>query len=300
MHLRKRSAKVKAKPEAEPGAPLMASHLGAAAEPLVPSARSVRGAEIIREIAIGGLAGLLGGLLVVGLGGRLFMRVAALIDPSSVGSLTSFGNRIGDITLGGTLGFVMFFGLFVGAYAAVLWVIVAVWIPGRGLARGLATSVVAVSVASFFVIRADERDFRVLDPPSASIAMLIVLVAVFGSVIALADGRLRHWLPAIDPASPWVPGYLGLTIVGLLLAPLPVGAYFIRGESASFRPPVEVGAPLLVVGVATVVWWAMRIRDGRSQPPTALVALARSALAIAVVQGVMRLTAEASAILGSS
>jgi hypothetical protein len=44
----------------------------------------------------------------------------------------------------------------------------------------------------------------------------------------------------------------------------------------------------------------MRIRDGRSQPPTALVALARSALAIAVVQGVMRLTAEASAILGSS
>lgn len=49
-----------------------------------------------------------------------------------------------------------------------------------------------------------------------------------------------------------------------------------------------------------IVRGAMRIRDGRSQPPTALVALARSALAIAVVQGVMRLTAEASAILGSS
>jgi len=57
----------------------MARHLSAVAEPLVPSARSVRGAEIIREIAIGGLAGLLGGLLVVRLGGRLFMRVAALI-----------------------------------------------------------------------------------------------------------------------------------------------------------------------------------------------------------------------------
>jgi hypothetical protein len=278
----------------------MTSHVGAVAEPLVPGARSVRAAEIVREIAIGGLAGLFGGLVVVGIGGRIFMRVAAQIDPSSVGSLTSNGNRVGEITAGGTLGFVVFAGFLFGAYAAVLWVTVSPWLPGRGVIRALASGAVAVALGSFFVIRADERDFRVLDPPSASIAMLVVIVAVLGAVIALTDDRFGRRLPAIDPATPWVPGYLAVVVLGLLVAPVLISAYFMRGESASFRPPVEVGAPLVLVGIATVVWWTMRVWNGLGRPPAALVAVARIALFVAIIQGVLRLTAEASAILGSS
>lgn len=128
----------------EPGlARLKAPDASILAQPLVSSARSVRAAEIVRKVAIGGLAGLLGGLLVVGLGGRVFMRVAALIDPSSTASLTSNGNRIGDITVGGTISFVLFAGALFGVYAAVLWVTVAPWIPGRGMIRALANGVVA-------------------------------------------------------------------------------------------------------------------------------------------------------------
>jgi hypothetical protein len=267
------------------------------APPLVSSARSVRAAEIVREIAIGGLSGLIGGLLIVGVGGRLFMRIAALLDPTSVGSLTSNGNRIGDITAGGTVGFVVFGGLVFGAYAAVLWVVVSPWIPGRGLGRALASGVVAVALASFFVIRADERDFGVIDPPGASVAMLIVVVAVLGAVVALADERLRRRLPTTDPASPWALGYLAVTLLGVLVVPIVVGAYFSRGESGAFEPAVAVGAAVIVVGIITAIWWAIRIRDGRSRPSNAMVVAARCALLIAVVAGLLRLATEVSAIV---
>jgi hypothetical protein len=276
----------------------MAIEAGGASAPL-PSARSVRAAEIVREIAIGGLACLVGGLLIVGLGGRLFMRIAALIDPSSVGSLTSNGNRIGDITVGGTLGFVVFFGLGFGAYGAVLWVAVSQWIPGRGASRALGSGAIAVGLASFFVVRPDERDFRVLEPPGASVAILIAIVAVLGAVIALTDDRLRRRLPTTDPASPWVPGYLALFGLGLLVAPVLVGAYFSHGEAGTFEPPIAVGAALVVVEVTTAIWWAIRVRDGRNRPPTAMVMVARCALLIAVVVGLLRLLTDVSAIVAT-
>ena len=39
--------------------------------------------EVLREITRGGLAGLLAGILVAGVGGRLVMRLAALLVPES-------------------------------------------------------------------------------------------------------------------------------------------------------------------------------------------------------------------------
>jgi len=44
--------------------------------------------EILREITRGGVAGLIAGVLVAGVGGRLVMRLAALLVPESAGSLT--------------------------------------------------------------------------------------------------------------------------------------------------------------------------------------------------------------------
>ena len=54
----------------------------------------LRADVVIREAAIGGIAGLIAGALVFGLGGRLFMRIAAIIDPAAAGLTTSNGNRI--------------------------------------------------------------------------------------------------------------------------------------------------------------------------------------------------------------
>ena len=64
--------------------------------------------EMLRDIARGGISGAIVGVVVGGLGGRLMMRLAAILHPDAVGALTENGNRIGDITMGGTLFLVLF------------------------------------------------------------------------------------------------------------------------------------------------------------------------------------------------
>ena len=64
--------------------------------------------DIFRDIARGGITGLIVGLVGVGIGGRIVMRLAALLVPELVGEFTENGFRIGDITPGGSLGLVVF------------------------------------------------------------------------------------------------------------------------------------------------------------------------------------------------
>jgi hypothetical protein len=207
---------------------------------------------------------------------------------------------VGEITIGGTVAFILFAGLLFGAYAGILWVTVAPWVPGKGLARALATGLLAVAIASFFVVRSDERDFQLLQPPGPSIVMLIVIVASLGAVIAVADDRLRRRLPDIDPADPLRPAYVALTGLGLLVAPIIIAAYFLQGESPAFRPPAEVGLGLLVVGILTLGWWMTRVRDGTTRPPLWMTVAARGALGAAMFLGTMRLLEEASTILSGA
>jgi hypothetical protein len=251
--------------------------------------------ELVREIAIGGLAGLVGGVVVVGAGGRVLLRIVAAIDPTATGRLTSSDNRIGDVTLDGTVGFILFAGLLFGAAAGVIWVVVGSWIPGHGWRRWLASGVVAAAVASIFVVRAGERDFQILDPATVVAGMFVGLIALLGAFVAATDERLRRSLPAVDSGSVGaLSGYGVIVLLGLLLSPLAVIPFFV--SDSSFRPPVEIGLSLVVVGLATLAWWVLRAREGLAQPPAALVAVGRGALAVAVVLGFVRLATEFSGI----
>ena len=99
--------------------------------------------EILREITRGGLAGLIAGIFVAGIGGRLVMRLAALLVPESAGNLTENGNRIGDITAGGTFALILFVGLFFGVAAGSLWVVLRPWLPTTSSARALVSVPIA-------------------------------------------------------------------------------------------------------------------------------------------------------------
>lgn len=103
--------------------------------------------EVLRDIARGGISGMLVGIVVGGLGARVMMRGVAILHPDAVGELTENGNRIGDITVGGTL-FLVLFGLISGALAGALWVIVSPWIPGPTALRALLTAGVAIAVGT--------------------------------------------------------------------------------------------------------------------------------------------------------
>ena len=63
-------------------------------------------AELVREFAVGGLAGVVSGFLVAGVGGRLAMRLIAMVAPDNrIGLRTEGGAIVGEVTLSGTVDF---------------------------------------------------------------------------------------------------------------------------------------------------------------------------------------------------
>ncbi len=93
------------------------------------------GFAVGRRIGIAGLAALLGGVLVLGAGGRLAMRLsgamAIINDPGTRLRLTGDGFRIGVITIDGSLGLVIFGGVFGSLIAAGYWALLKPHLPGR-------------------------------------------------------------------------------------------------------------------------------------------------------------------------
>ena len=86
---------------------------------------------------IGMVGGVVGGLLAAGAGGRLAMRLLAVTaGDGAQGRITEADEVVGEITVGGTVGFVVFGGLFAGLVCAVIYLLLRKWLPS-GLVGGL-------------------------------------------------------------------------------------------------------------------------------------------------------------------
>lgn len=245
--------------------------------------------EILRDIARGGLASLVVGLLVAGIGGRVVMRIATLLHPDAVGAFTENGNRVGDITLGGSAG-VILIGLFLGPFAGVVWVVVRPWIPRAGMGRALLTMPIAVALGSLMLIQAENPDFRILDHDPVVVATLVALVALIGLSIALVDDWLEPRLPRSARAQARSTiAYVILSFIGgVLVLPFVVAGFFQPGL-------VPVGVALVVVGFSTLALWSLRARG--AAPPRRLTFIGRSALFAAVVFGFAATVSEISGAL---
>ncbi len=268
-------------------------------------ARRLRAAEITRDIAIGGLASLIAGILVVGVGGRLVMRLIAALNPEATGLLTTAGATIGEITTGGTMFFVVMFGSLAGGMVGVVWAIVSPWIPGGGLVRAVASALVAIAIGSFLVVRTDEGDFGKVAPPAA-IALLVALFGILGLAVAVFDERLRRRLPPASASSTASQvAYIVLDAIGLVFLTLVVSAYFTHGtfpteSGEGFSPPVEIGIAIVVVAVATVISWGSRVLEHPLALSRSVTVIGRGALAAAVALGAIRLAGEVSGILAAA
>jgi hypothetical protein len=247
----------------------------------------------LREIARGGIAGVIAGAVVAGVGGRVVMRLAAVAVPESAASFTENGFVIGSITPAGSLGLIAFgtvTGLIVGAF----WVAVAPWIPGTGVRRALATMPLAVAVGGVGLVDGSNSDFRVLQNDPLVVAMLLGLVAAVGFVVALADDVLDRWLPAVAGGRRGVVAvYAILTTIGAFVT-LPILA---GGLFTGAPPRMAMGLALVVAGGATLVWWKRRL-DGLAAPSERLTLVARLALVAVVILGLIDLLPEVSEALG--
>ena len=139
------------------------------------------------------VAGVAAGVLAAGAGGRLVMRLLAATSPDAHGSLTEAGEKIGEITVGGTLGFIFFTGVPAGFLSGALYALVAPVLP-RGRAAGMTLGVLLLVLAATRIepLRSDSVDFLLLDP---------AWLAVLGfSVLALFQGMLVAALAPTPPA----------------------------------------------------------------------------------------------------
>ncbi len=259
------------------------------------SATFSRSGEVLRDIARGGITGAIVGIVVGGLGGRLIMRIAAILHADAVGAVTENGNRIGEITLGGTL-FLAVFGLIFGVLAGAVWVIVSPWIPGRGSVRAVLTAGVAIAIGTPLLIIGRNPDFVILDHDASVVALLVALVGTFGLAVAILDGWLDRRLPhAANGRKGPTAFYAIVTLLGAVTV-LPF-LLLLLFTSDEYALPLRAGYALFLVGLCSAIWWGLRIR-GRGGPPRGLVLAARGALLVAVILGVLTTLPHLSQALG--
>jgi hypothetical protein len=232
------------------------------------------------------------GVLVGGLGGRLFMRVSGAIAPRFVqGASTEAGNRVGEITFDGTLGLVVFVGIIVGIVGAVLYVVMRPWLRWAGPLRGLVFGVVlfAVGSATSDVLNPDNQDFFILGNELLNVVMIMALFLGYGVVIEWMFARLAGRLPPNDERADRARFfYVLITGFGLVVGvPLTAMLLFTR-EGCDCTPPVLASAFVAVAAAGTVASWASGIKPDRQRIARAAPMMGYTGLAGAALFGLMR------------
>ena len=141
-------------------------------------------------------AGLVAGVLVAGAGGRLVMRLLALTSSEVEGSFTEAGETVGDISLDGTIGLILFGGVPAGLLSGLLYLLVRPALP-RGRAGGLVLGAMLLVLAGTRIdpLRSDNFDFGLLGPAWLAVLAFTALALLHGLVVvALAE----RWAPRTD------------------------------------------------------------------------------------------------------
>lgn len=253
--------------------------------------------ELLRDVFSGGLAGLIAGLVFLGVGSRLVMRAVALLNPDSRSLITDNGNVIGEITAGGTADLVIGTGLFGGLIAGALWVLVRDWLPAHFGVRIPLAGVLAALLGSFVIVSNDNEDFHRLDDAAIlNIAMFVGIIGLAGAGTAALDAYVRPRLPA---GRAWARVYAPL----ILLAGLPtllilIVAFLLGDDESDNQPPRVAGLFLVTVGLATCAGWRryFRTAEGASVAPWRQLAV-KAALAAAALFAALDLAGEINAIL---
>jgi len=213
---------------------------------------------LARHIAVGGMAGVIAGLAAGGVGGRVFMRIAgAAAADVAQGRTTEAGFRVGEVTLGGSIGLIIFIGVISGAAGAVFYLIFRPWLSWAGRWRGAAFGVVlfAATSATSDMLNPDNPDFRILRNELLLVPLIATMFWGFGLLIDWLFGRLDRALPpALARHDPVRFFYLGLVGFGMLLSAIvPMALY--GGETCSCDPPYTASIFVTVAAVATAIWW---------------------------------------------
>jgi len=213
----------------------------------------VRIPELVREIAAGSLSGILVGIIVGGLGSRLVMRLAAIAAGSAAqGITTSNGNRVGEITVAGTIALILFGGVFAGMFGGLLYAALRPWLAPFGRWRSLIFGLGLLGLSGSLILDQANSDFIILRPPLLNVAMFAALFVIFGIALVPAFDRALRALAGGSLISG------ALALLGALVAALFVGLGLVSGLSALTSAPTSVELITLLALVLIVAAFAAR------------------------------------------
>jgi hypothetical protein len=188
---------------------------------------------LARWAAVAVASGLLAGLLAAGAGGRLVMRLLALTSTESLGQLTEAEAIIGEISVEGTLGFLIFVGLPFGFVSGLVYLAVGRLLPGGWIGGSLfGLLLLVLGSTRTDPLRSENLDFNLVGPDWLAVAAFVAL-AVFHGMLVVALGRRLSlaWLPSEGPPLPerWrahtrFGGRLAVVVAALLALPGFLGA----------------------------------------------------------------------------
>jgi hypothetical protein len=214
------------------------------------------------------------GILAAGAGGRLVMRLLAVTAGSAAqGRITEAEEAVGRITVNGTIGFVLFTGLFVGLFTGFLYLLVRRFLPA-GRAGGLVYGALLLVLAATRLdpLRPGNPDFDLVGPGWVSVAAFTAVALLQGALVTALAGRLSRAVPLLGSGPRAIVAYAPL----LLLLPL--------GSATLLLPVVGVIAVLVSqVPAVSAAWRDPRMVTAGRIALVALVVVALPGFASAVV-----------------
>lgn len=154
---------------------------------------------VARRFATATLAGGGAGLLMAGPGGRLVMRLLAVTaGDEAQGKLTEAEQRVGVITADGTIGLVVFGGLFLGLASGFIYFLVRRWLPA-GRLRGPVFGLLLLLGGATTVepLRPGNVDFDLVGPGWLAVLTFGSVVLVHGMLVAAIADRWEHFVVAL-------------------------------------------------------------------------------------------------------
>lgn len=221
-------------------------------------------------VALALTGGVMAGITVIGAGGRLAMRLLAVTAGADAqGQITEAQEIVGRITVDGTIGFVLFNGVFGGVIAAALYLVVRRFLPpGRlgGAAFGLGLLIVAGTTID--PLRRENPDFDLVGPGWLAVVVFSAMAVVFGGTLAAVLARLSAWLPLLSAERRVLGRYVGPAAVAALtffVTAMLAVACLVVVAATRFRPLVAaVRSRRWVVGGRVVLLGAVGVALPRS------------------------------------
>jgi hypothetical protein len=162
----------------------------------------------------------LAGVLTIGAGGRLMMRVLAATSSDGVQGLqTEADETIGEVSVGGSAFLIVGVGIGAAVVGLALFSTLRRWLPDRSLAAGL----VGVAIGAGLLVRpaglltSGNSDFTLVAPVALAVALCLATFVLFGATFGvLVDHLAPRW-----PRPGWSPQGVVSVLPFAVLLPVP-------------------------------------------------------------------------------